>query len=140
MQTHEDSALLRRIAQAPLAPGGSLHSAPAPVTLGSEGGPSSAGSGGAGGGVVRLTMGGTLALQGRISADALNALGGNADGGAGGSIYLTVGSLTGNGPLWALGSGGNGAGGGGGGGRVSILGDICRSSPSRNTKNKTSNL
>jgi hypothetical protein len=71
--------------------------------------------GGAGGGWIRLTVNGTLQLDGRLSANGADgALGG---GGSGGSIWLTLGKLSGSGSITA--NGGNG-GSGGGGGRISI--------------------
>lgn len=99
-------------------------SATEPTAFGSQGGFSAAGITGAGGGAVRMTVGGTLALQGRIHANGANAVAANAGGSSGGSIYLTVGALSGDGPIWVMGGSGNGAGGGGGGGRISILGNV----------------
>ncbi|MDW8310726.1 MAG: hypothetical protein RMK20_15245, partial [Verrucomicrobiales bacterium] len=75
-----------------------------------------------GGGVIRLTVNGLLRLDGRISANGLPGLHLGAGGGAGGSVYLTVGRLAGAG--WISADGGNGDwpnGGGGGGGRVAII-------------------
>ena len=79
--------------------------------------------GGNGGGLVRLTVGGTLTLNGTLSAN-----GGSgrriAGGGAGGGVCLDVGALAGQGCISA--DGGTAglyssyAGGGGGGGRVAI--------------------
>jgi hypothetical protein len=88
-------------------------SATQPVTLGSGGGD---GYGGSGGGAVRLSVGGSLLLDGTITANG-NPPGGGGDdgGGSGGSIWLTADSLAGAGWLTADGgasiSGGNGAGG-----------------------------
>lgn len=90
--------------------------------------------GGNGGGIVRFRVGGQLAVSGTISADGSagrnesgNGYGGGG-GGSGGSLYLYVGSLTGNGVISAKGGagglGGNGGttldAGGGGGGRIAI--------------------
>ena len=87
-----------------------------PVDLGS-------GAGGAGGGAIELTVGGTLRVDGTIAADG-NADNGAHGGGSGGSVWLTVGSLSGTGMIRANGGRGdpNGpyTGGGGGGGRIAI--------------------
>lgn len=97
-----------------------------PVTFGSQGGPSLEGNGGAGGGAVRLTVGGTLTLDGRLSASGANAVANNAGGGAGGSIFLAVGDLVGAGSPWARGGAGEfHEGGGGGGGRIAIYGNLA---------------
>jgi hypothetical protein len=96
----------------------------APTSWGSGGANGSGSSsqapfGGAGGGAVNLNVNGRLTLDGRISASA--AAGGlNSGGGAGGSVRLTVGTLSGTGAIAANGGGGNGTAGGGGGGRVAI--------------------
>jgi hypothetical protein len=74
----------------------------------------------AGGGAARLTVGGSLMLDGRLSADGANA-GPAGGGGAGGSLWITTGTLSGTGSISA--NGGNGdpiTGGGGGGGRIAI--------------------
>jgi hypothetical protein len=106
--------------------GGSTYgSVTAPVDLGSGGGgytgtqvPPAAG--GAGGGAVRLTVTGTLQVDGTVSARGLAGTGPSAGGGSGGSIYLTVGTLTGSGLISVNGGSGNAYGGGGGGGRIAI--------------------
>jgi len=110
---------------------GALTNAYGGLAYGSQGSPNSFGSGGgqylpysiggAGGGVIRLTVNGTLLVEGRISANAENGSGSGGGGGAGGSIWLTAGTLAGSGSITA--NGGNGAdaiGGGGGGGRIAI--------------------
>ncbi len=79
---------------------------------------------GAGGGVIRMTIGGVLVCNGRISANG-NAGSANAGGGgAGGSVWLTVGTLAGGGVISANGGAGDGLGlygsGGGGGGRIMV--------------------
>jgi hypothetical protein len=77
--------------------------------------------GGIGGGVLRLTVGGTLAVNGTISATGGNGSGEGGGGGAGGSLALSAGTLSGSGSITA--NGGNGAdsvGGGGGGGIIDI--------------------
>ena len=102
-----------------------------PTDLGSgggSGGGSSEGSGGSGGGAIRLIVSDRLTLDGSITA---NGLGGTQTpnwghgGGAGGSIWVTAGTLAGSGALQA--NGGNGyayssfvSAGGGGGGCVAV--------------------
>lgn len=77
--------------------------------------------GGTGGGFIRMTVAGTLQLDGAISANAGDGSGIGGGGGAGGGIYLTVGTLAGKGSITANGgNGANGVGGGGGGGRIAI--------------------
>ncbi len=104
-------------------------SATAPEDLGSGGAGgcgSGATSGGRGGGAIRINTGGTLTVNGVISAiggtGSVNYYGGG--GGSGGSIFLTVGTLAGTGTITVAGGvGGNGnntGGDGGGGGRLSI--------------------
>lgn len=98
-------------------------SATQPVDLGSGGG---AGAntyfgGSEGGGAIRLTVGGTLNLDGSVSANGNPGLQDNSGGGAGGSVWITAGALTGAGTISA--DGGSGelfSGGGGGGGRIAI--------------------
>lgn len=92
------------------------------------------GEGGNGGGIIRLRVGGATVVSGTVTAkgiygnnEAAYGYGGGA-GGSGGSIYLYVGSLSGNGTISAAGGagglGGNGGtgndAGGGGGGRIAI--------------------
>ncbi len=70
---------------------------------------------------MRLTVGGTLLVNGRLSANGKTGLQDNAGGGSGGSLWLTAGALTGTGTITA--DGGDGElfdGGGGGGGRIAI--------------------
>ena len=78
----------------------------APVDLGSGGGNVTGGSlGGAGGGVLRLTVLGTLTVDGTIRADGLD--GGTSyyygGGGSGGSIWITCSTLAGAGVITANG-------------------------------------
>ena len=102
------------------ATGGSVYgSLTQPVDWGSAGGSRSSYSslGGTGGGAIRLVVGGTLTVNGQIVADGSGdstAPGGAGDheigGGAGGSIWLTVGSLAGTGvSVTVAGSPGSGA-------------------------------
>ncbi len=106
------------------APGGTNYgSATQPVDRGSGGG---AGAntyfgGSEGGGAIRLIAGGTLNVDGSLSADGDPGLQDDSGGGAGGSIWVTAGAVSGSGFISA--DGGNGelfGGGGGGGGRVAI--------------------
>jgi hypothetical protein len=94
-----------------------------PRTAGSGGANASGGGagpyGGAGGGIVGLSVTGTLVLDGVISANGL-AGAANSGGGAGGSVWLTVGKFAGSGVISARGGAGNGTAGGGGGGRIAL--------------------
>lgn len=93
-----------------------------PIDLGSGGGDSSSvfGSGGAGGGVIRVTAKGTFVLNGEISGDGLTGSTNKAGGGSGGSVWLALDRLTGTGSVSADGGSGVNGGGGGGGGRISL--------------------
>ena len=98
---------------------------PSPTYSGSGGGTYGTSSlGGSGGGFCKLTVGGTLQLDGLISANGGDGAGpGGGGGGAGGGVYLTVGTLTGGGTIrvnGGTGANGGGGGGGGGGGRIAI--------------------
>ncbi len=93
-----------------------------PAMLGSGGGLGNGGVGGAGGGLIQLTVGGTALLEGLISANGLNGTNSRSGGGSGGSIWLTAQTVSGTGAITA--HGGNGEpihGGGGGGGRIAIF-------------------
>ena len=104
-----------------------------PIDLGSGGGRATgySANGGAGGGAIRLTVDGTFALDGSVTADGANGASGSnpsygGGGGAGGSVYLTVGTLSGVGSITANGGdrgGTNNNSGGGGGGRIAIYYD-----------------
>jgi len=92
-----------------------------PSQLGSGGGSGYGGLGGAGGGSIRLSVGGTLRVDGTVSANGGNGINDRSGGGAGGSIFLTAQSFAGSGLLSANGGVGEpSAGGGGGGGCISI--------------------
>lgn len=102
-------------------------SATEPTALGSGGGNAFRAQGGAGGGTLRLTVNGTLIIQGSVAANGL--VGGVSSeqwynyggGGAGGSVLLTAGTLAGSGVIAANGgAGGHGYCGGGSGGRIAI--------------------
>ena len=92
----------------------------APIDAGSGGGYYGTALGGAGGGLIRLSVTGVLQVDGRISAAGAAGLGANSGGGAGGGISLTAGTLAGSGVISANGGMGNSLGGGGGGGRIAI--------------------
>ena len=114
-----------------------------PLTAGSGGGDAGyfcgtpcgpGGMGGAGGGVVRLEVGGTLALAGTVDVSGVQganssiASSGGGGGGAAGSVDITAVNLNGSGSISANGGSGsygsnnpaNYRGGGGSGGRVAI--------------------
>jgi len=92
-----------------------------PATMGSGGGAGVFGSPGAGGGVIRLIVGGELLVDGRIEADGWPSTGGAAGSGAGGSLWIDAASLAGAGQITASGGDSPGNGGGGGGGRVAVF-------------------
>ena len=102
--------------------GNTYDSTTSPSSPGSGGGNYSPYSfGGGGGGVIRLTVTGTLQMDGTISANGGNGSSYGGGGGSGGSIWLTVGTLSGAGSITANGgSGANSVGGGGGGGIIYI--------------------
>ncbi|MBS1957858.1 MAG: hypothetical protein JST80_00155 [Bdellovibrionales bacterium] len=91
-----------------------------PYTSGGSGGTSN-GSSGPGGGIIRISTSGAgpITISGTVDARATDV---NADNGAGGSIYLNGGLVTGSGTLDAR--GGTNSGGmnymGGGGGRIAV--------------------
>jgi hypothetical protein len=96
-----------------------------PLMKGSGGGGGYGTYGGAGGGVLQFNVGGTLTVNGTISANGQNGFNysGNygGGGGAGGSIWIRANTLTGAGIIRAnagAGAGTSAGGGGGGGGRV----------------------
>jgi hypothetical protein len=105
-------------------PGGTNYgSMQQPVDRGSGGGfgYGTATGGSEGGGAIRLTVGGTLTLNGSLSAEGEAGLQDDAGGGSGGSVWLTVGALAGGGAIMADGGAGElYGGGGGGGGRIAI--------------------
>ncbi|MGA2180363.1 MAG: carboxypeptidase-like regulatory domain-containing protein [Verrucomicrobiota bacterium] len=92
-----------------------------PTDLGSGGGTSYAGIGGAGGGAVQISAGGTFIINGTISADGVNGTNSRSGGGSGGSVWITAQLVSGSGVISAQGGAGEPAhGGGGGGGRIAI--------------------
>ena len=104
--------------------GGRTYGSPTrPVDRGSGGGMGSGfpASGSEGGGILRLAVAGTMAIDGVITANGATGVQDDAGGGAGGSIWITAGKLTGQGIIEA--AGGDGelyGGGGGGGGRIAV--------------------
>jgi len=112
--------------------GGASATAPGGVAYGSATQPSDLGSGGGlgsgplyrgsqGGGAIHLNVGGTLTVDGWLSADGIPGFQDGSGGGAGGSIWVNTRTLRGNGFISA--DGGEGelfGGGGGGGGRIAV--------------------
>jgi len=98
-------------------------SANEPLSPGSGGG-SWNGTGGDGGGAVRIDAAGTVTLRGTISADGANRTGSSGGGGSGGGIYIACNILAGtNGIVRANGENAGSNGGGGGGGRIAVAYD-----------------
>lgn len=109
--------------------GSSYDSITNPTDLGSAGGGVGNGctsAGGFGGGAILLSVGGSMTIDGIITADGISGLtqscGYGRGGGAGGSINISANILTGNGLVHANGGSGGGivSGGGGGGGRIAL--------------------
>jgi hypothetical protein len=123
----------------PASAGGSPYgTAASPVALGSGGGgykSSGTHAGGDGGGAIKLSISGTLTINGTLSADGQDGSGNfYAGGGSGGSIWIDGSSITlaGSGTISAKGgddycASASYAGGGGGGGRIDIL-DVAAAS------------
>lgn len=99
-----------------------LHPAP---RYGSASQPTSFGSGGtlfAGGGAMKLSATGTIAIHGTLSASSTNL---DTRAGSGGSIWIAGGTLAGTGRIIANGGiGSSSTGAGGGGGRIDISGAV----------------
>ena len=92
-----------------------------PANLGSGGGSSYAGSGGAGGGMIDIVAGGSVIANGSISANGANGTNARSGGGSGGSVWLAALTFSGSGAITATGGSGDPIhGGGGGGGRIAI--------------------
>jgi len=96
-----------------------------PDNLGSGGGAAYQSQGGAGGGEISLDVGGTLEVDGVLSADgapgaSYNSYGGG--GGAGGTINIADSAIAGTGVIEANGGAGENISGGGGGGRIAFQG------------------
>lgn len=93
-----------------------------PAMPGSGGGGGN-GQGGAGGGVIRIEVGEQLFVDGLIAANGGDVTTRNwSGGGAGGSIHIKCGGLSGNGRIEANGGAASVYAGGGGGGRIAIDG------------------
>jgi len=94
----------------------------APFSAGSGGGGYSSYSiGGNGGGVIQMTVSGSLQVDGTLSANGGNGSGTGGGGGSGGSLNLSVGNLLGTGVISVNGGNGvDGTGGGGGGGMIAV--------------------
>jgi hypothetical protein len=93
-----------------------------PDDMGSGGSGNCCAFGGAGGGLVRLTSGGAMVVNGRVSVNGESGSPGNGGGGSGGGILLNVPSLSGGGLIRANGGQGfDGQWGSGGGGRIAIF-------------------
>ncbi|OFZ03333.1 MAG: hypothetical protein A2X97_05160 [Bdellovibrionales bacterium GWA1_52_35] len=95
----------------------------APQTHGSgAGGLDANNRGGNGGGVIHLNAGGTLTLNGTVSANGGNNIGSNSSGGAGGSVYIQAGTIasTAGSPKLQANGGAASVVSGGGGGRVAL--------------------
>ncbi len=103
------------------APGGACHgSITQPSDMGSGGGRDNSALGGAGGGAIRLIIGGNFQHDGTATASGLNG-GAESGGGAGGGLWIDCESLSGSGSFVA--NGGNADAtwaGGGGGGRIAV--------------------
>ena len=107
--------------------GATYGSAIAPSALGSGGGSGAdtTTGGSSGGGALRLSVDGTLTVNGNVSANGDSGLQDDSGGGSGGSVWITAETLSGAGTISA--AGGDGVlygGGGGGGGRIAIFAPI----------------
>ena len=100
----------------------------APLIPGSGGNAQSkSGSGGAGGGAIRIdATGGSVVIDGNLTANGYSMPSSgsvNGAGGAGGSIYVTCKTIAGAGTVSAVGGGMKGNGGAGGGGCIALVYD-----------------
>lgn len=95
-------------------------SATKPNITGSGGGNGLSGSGGFGGGFLRVKVVRTLQVDGEIRADGQAGNGSQCGGGSGGSIWITAENIIGNGVIGSNGGNGKGKGGGGSGGRIAV--------------------
>jgi len=118
----------------------------APDALGSGGGHDGSSGGGLGGGLIKLLIGGTLTLDGRIAANGGNGFS-DGGGGSGGGIHIVANAIEQNGPIEANGGVGiedgpaidQGAG-GGGGGRIALAYDEASSTIQPNLVTVRENL
>jgi len=91
-----------------------------PTNNGCAGG-SGSGPGGPGGGVIHLSIGGQLQVDGQITANGADGVSPYSGGGSGGSIWLSAAACSGAGSISANGGAGEPRdGGGGGGGRIAF--------------------
>jgi hypothetical protein len=106
------------------APGGTNYgSITTPIDRGSGGGAGSGtfSGGSEGGGALRLSVGSTLLVDGRLVADGGQGQQDDSGGGSGGSVWVTANTITGSGLVSADGGAGELLGGGGGaGGRIAL--------------------
>ena len=94
---------------------GSLYEA---TQLGASGGNSTTGTGGAGGGILKMAASKSIRLDGSLSAQGQRGDGGGG-GGSGGGVYVETSHIDGSGKVSVRGgNGGTTGGGGGGGGRI----------------------
>src|SRR6185437_13941920 len=102
--------------------GATFGSSNQPLDIGGAGGVAvSVGNYSLGGGALRMSVGGTLTVNGILSANGADGIFDGSGGGAGGSIWITASKFSGNGWLTVNGGMGEGfEGGGGGGGRMAI--------------------
>ncbi len=102
-------------------PGGPTYgSAAAPTDWGSAGGDADGLGRTSGGGAIKLTVGGTLTVDGIVSANGGANWSWDQGNPSGGSLWLNAAALAGSGAITANGGPGGKWGGGGGGGRVAI--------------------
>jgi hypothetical protein len=112
-------------------PGATYGVTNAPLAPGSGGGCTNVTFGGSGGGAVRIEApGGTVTVNGFISANGATGVTSSVGGGSGGSIYITCGTFSGStsGVLRANGGNGGVNSGGGGGGRIAVQYDSLANS------------
>lgn len=93
-----------------------------PNEMGSGGGTSDDGQGGAGGGLIKLEVTGAVEVQGRITASGESSSYRQTGGGSGGGIHIVASRISGTGVILANGGSvyRNDGGGAGGGGRIAL--------------------
>ncbi len=103
------------------AEGGNAYGSITTPTDSGSGGGAGTGAGGWGGGVVNLSVGGLLRVNGQLKSNGANGVNPHSGGGAGGSILLSAQAISGSGTISANGGGGEPQdGGGGGGGQIAL--------------------